>query len=239
MVKALASGRRQSVDPAIIEASGRFAVDCEKDLSVARRRVEDSKRIEAAQQRLAELRSNPPVPPPTRETPLEQFKTLGELAAAIMLINNKAALWGPRVDWDHAVRAEEATIKKAVGYLRSSSDLSIDEKIRAARASIQRVNEATAERANLAERLDDLKRKLDRANPRSERERSEVLAQRAEYSKLKKQAEGLPDVDTEAVEKAEAEIAKLQEQQLLPENMQFTEPSGKRQELFAVPVRFA
>ncbi len=239
MILAVAAGRRHEIDPTITEAAGCFAIDDERDLAKARRRVEDSKRIEEARARLAELRSNPPTPPPTRETPLSSFRTLGELALAIKMLNTPGALWGPKVDWDHAVREAEATIKRAQGHLRATSALEIDEKIRAAKSSIQRVNEAIAEREGLQVKLATLKAELDKANPRSDAERAAILSQRAEYVQLQKQLEKLPDVDHEAIATAEAEIEKLADSQLDPANMQFSDPSGKQQGIYPTPCRFS
>ena len=239
MILAVAAGRRHEIDPTITEAAGCFAIDDERDLAKARRRVEDSKRIEEARARLAELRSNPPTPPPTRETPLSSFRTLGELALAIKMLNTPGALWGPKVDWDHAVREAEATIKRAQGHLRATSALEIDEKIRAAKSSIQRVNEAIAERAGLQEKLDDLRRQIEKSNPQTEEAKTSALALRAEFGQVAKRLAALSEPDMEAISAAQAEIDKLAGSQLSPENLQFTEPSGKQQGIYPVPVRFA
>ena len=239
MIRAIASGRRQSVDPSITEASGRFQVDAEKDLAVARRRVQAVQRIEAAQARLVELRANPPQPPPNGQTPLSEFSTLGELAVAIAFLNGRNALWGPKVDWDAAVSEAGGEIKRAVGHLRATSDLSIDESIRSARASIQRVNEAVAERAALQEKLDDLRRQIEKSNPQTEEAKTSALALRAEFGQVAKRLAALSEPDMEAISAAQAEIDKLAGSQLSPENLQFTEPSGKQQGIYPVPVRFA
>ena len=239
MIRAVAARRRHEIDPGIVEASGRFAVDSERDQAIARRRVEAVQRIEEAKQRLVELRANPPTPAPTRETPLSEFETIGQVALVVAFLNGRNTLWGPKVDHDHAVREAEGEIKKAQSYLRSTSALEIDEQIRAARATIERTRQAEAERAELQERLANLKSLLDRANPRSEEDRAEVLARRAEYAEFRKRFDGLPDVDHEAAARAGDEIEKLAEAQLDPSQMEFSQPSGSRQELFAVPVRFA
>ena len=239
MILAVAAGRRHEIDPTITEAAGCFAIDDERDLAGARRRVEDSKRIEAAQQRLAELKANPPVPPPNGRTLLTEFRTLGELAAAVFLLNNRNTLWGPQVDHDHAVSEAEATIKRAESYLRATSDLSIDESIRSAKRTIERTHQAIAERTELQERLANLKALLDRANPRSEQERAAILSQRAEYADLSKRLAALPEPDHEAIATAEAEIEKLAESQLDAANLQFSDPSGKQQGIYPTPCRFS
>ena len=161
------------------------------------------------------------------------------MALVVAFLNNRNTLWGPKVDHDAAVREAEGEIKKAQSYLRSTSALEIDEQIRDCKATVERTRQAEAERAALVEKLADLRALLDRANPRSEQDRAEVMAQRAQYAEFRKRFEGLADVDTEAAAKAGDEIAKLQEQQLLPENMEFSQPSGKQPGVFPVPCRFA
>ena len=164
---------------------------------------------------------------------------MGELALAIKMLNTPGALWGPQVDHDHAVREAEGEIKKAQSYLRATSALSIDESIRSAKSTIERTHQAEAEREALVEKLADLKSLLDKANPRSEEERAQVMAQRAEYAEFRKRFEALPDVDHEAIATAETEIERLAASQLDPANLQFSEPSGKVQGIYPVPVRFA
>ena len=239
MIRAVARGDRHEVDPAIVEASGRFMVDAERDLAIARRRVQDSKRIEAARARLTELQATPPTPPPTRETPLSEFETIGQVALVVAFLNNRNTLWGPKVDHDAAVREAEGEIKKAQSYLRSTSALEIDEQIRAARAAIERAHRASDAKVQLSEKIANLKATLDRANPRSPEARAAILSQRAEYVQLQKQLEKLPDVDREAATRAGDEIERLSELQLDPSQLQFSEPSGKQQGIYPVPVRFA
>ena len=239
MERAFARGDRHKIDPAKVEASGRFMVDALRDADGLTRRYKAVETITEAMQRLADLRANPPAPAPTRETPLSEFSTLGELAVAIKMLNTPGALWGPSVDHKHAVTEAEGEIKRAQGHLRATSALSIDEQIRAARATIERAHQASDARVQLQERLATLKATLDRANPRSEQERSEVMSQRREHSELAKKLDGLPDVDREAAQKAGDEIERLTASQLLPENLQFSEPSGKTQGIYPTPCRFS
>ena len=239
MIRAIASSRRQSVDPAIVEASGRFMVDAERDLAGARRRVQAVKEIEAARAELKRLREIIPTARPTADDPVEKYPTVGQLAMAVYAVQNPRALWGPVVDHGNAITEAEGEIKRAQSYLRSTSALEIDQRIRDCKATIERTGQAEAEREALVEKLADLKGLLDGANPRSDEQRAQVMAQRAEHAQLRKRLAGSPDVDHEAIATAEAEIEQLTASQLLPENLEFSKPSGEVQGIYPVPCRFA
>lgn len=224
MVRAVARGDRHEIDPAITEASGRFAIDAEKDLEVANRRVKAVADMEAARAELRRLAENPPPPRPTAQTPISEFTTLGQLAAALRLAADPMVAFAPDADHTHAKATARATINRSRSFLVWSADRELDIKATRARQEITRVTEAQAERGALEARRDKLAARINKP-AHSEEARAEVIAARREHPQVCRRIANIASLDSERVNQLQGEIEAAQAAQLDAANMEFTRPN--------------
>ena len=225
MIRAAAAGRRHGIDPSIVEASGRFQVDCERDLQTARRRYRAVQQIEEADVTLQRLAENPPAPRPTAETLVSEFRTLGQLSAALALVRNPNAITPSEERWHSEQRDAKTAKGRALGLLRATADKALDQRQRNAREEIARYHEAVADRARLVAKRDDLVQQINKQRVATDEDKQAALGLRREHAGVVRRIESARALDVELIAKLEVEIEEVARLQLQADQIDFTSPT--------------
>ncbi len=215
MIRAVGAGRRHEVDPAIVETSGRFTADAEADADVSRKRHQSVLDVEQGIATMAELEANPPAPRPTLQTPISDFKTIGEIIAAIHLVENPhSVVTTEKLLWTEKYQAARKRVRQAKVYLQRTADKSLDEKGNGTLNEISRLQQVGANRANLIERRANLKKRLDAGDG--------DLGLRREFATLGKRIGALPEsTDSDVIARLQADVERTEQSKLDPANQEF------------------
>ena len=221
VINAATSGH-MVIDESLLRGTNRFELDFRNDVDKMAKRFRAAEAIEAADVELARLEQNPPQPRPAADWPLSQFKTLGELATAIYVIQHPTGvIWQPEESHRLATANAKAARARAVNTLRSSADPNLHAEIGQLNNAIARHRTEVAKYAELKAELASLE-KVVAAGYRTEEERDIWHEKRRELKQMRIKVADTPASLDEA--EVRQKIEALAEKQLLPLSVDFQPP---------------